>query len=103
MSFWQGVPVLVTGAGGFIASHLTERLVQEGARVRAFVRYNSRNDNGLLSLLPRAVLAQVEVIGGDLRDSEAIRSAAKNIDTIFHLGALIAIPYSYRHPREVVE
>lgn len=68
---WTGRPVLVTGAGGFIGSHLTERLVDEGAEVRAFVRYNSRGDTGLLSLLPPDKLAAVQVISGDLRDVEA--------------------------------
>jgi dTDP-glucose 4,6-dehydratase len=100
---WQARTVLVTGAGGFIGSHLTERLVAEGARVRAFVRYNSRNDAGLLRLLPPDVLANVSLIAGDLRDAEAVRIAARDVDTIFHLGALIAIPYSYQHPRDVVE
>ena len=95
--------VLVTGAGGFIASHLVERLVTEGAKVRAFVRYNSRGDVGLLRLLPGEVFSQLEIVAGDLRDVEAVRSAMKNVDTVFHLGALIAIPYSYVHPREVIE
>ena len=95
--------VLVTGAGGFIASHLVERLVAEGAKVRAFVRYNSRGDSGLLRMLPIEVFSQLEVIAGDLRDVEAVREAMKDIDTVFHLGALIAIPYSYVHPREVIE
>jgi NAD dependent epimerase/dehydratase len=100
---WKGRRVLITGAGGFIASHLTERLVAEGARVRAFVRYNSRGDVGLLRLLPPELYTQLEIVLGDLRDGEALRAAVKGIDTIFHLGALIAIPYSYIHPREVVE
>ncbi|MGQ9599928.1 MAG: SDR family NAD(P)-dependent oxidoreductase [Anaerolineae bacterium] len=100
---WQGKSVLVTGAGGFIGSHLTERLVRDGARVRAFVRYNSRHDMGLLALLPAELLAEIEVIAGDLRDGEAVRQAMKEADIVFHLGALISIPYSYQHPREVVE
>ncbi len=100
---WTGRAVLVTGAGGFIGSHLAERLVDEGAQVRAFVRYNSRGDVGLLSLLPPDKLAAVQVISGDLRDVEAVREAIKGVDTVFHLGALIAIPYSYIHPREVIE
>ncbi len=95
--------VLVTGAGGFIASHLVERLVTEGAHVRAFVRYNSRGDVGLLRPLPADIFSQLEVLSGDLRDVEAIREAMKDVDIVFHLGALIAIPYSYVHPREVVE
>jgi NAD dependent epimerase/dehydratase len=100
---WQGKKVLVTGAGGFIASHLVERLVELGAHVRAFTRYNSRHDIGLLKLLPPEKLATVEVIAGDLRDAEAVAQGAHNVEVIFHLGALIAIPYSYLHPREVVE
>ncbi len=65
--------ILVTGAGGFIASHLVERLVTEGAQVRAFVRYNSRNDPGLLSLLPLDIYKQIQVIAGDLRDLPAVQ------------------------------
>lgn len=99
----KGKQVLVTGAGGFIASHLVEQLVANGAAVRAFVRYNSRGDAGMLRLLPIDVFSEVEVVAGDLRDSEALRSAMKGVDTVFHLGALIAIPYSYVHPREVVD
>lgn len=100
---WTGRAVLVTGAGGFIGSHLTERLAREGARVRAFVRYTSRHDIGLLALIPPDLLAEIEVVSGDLRDADAVRRAMQGIEVIFHLGALIAIPYSYLHPREVVE
>ncbi len=100
---WQGKHVLVTGAGGFIASHLVERLVAEGARVRAFVRYNSRGDVGMLKLIPADVYSQFEIMQGDLRDNEAVRKAVQGMDTVFHLGALIAIPYSYVNPREVVD
>lgn len=100
---WNGKSVLVTGAGGFIASHLVERLVAEGARVRAFVRYNSRNDPGMLRLIPADAFSQIEIMQGDLRDNEAVRNAVKGVDTIFHLGALIAIPYSYVNPREVID
>ncbi|HSR34381.1 MAG TPA: GDP-mannose 4,6-dehydratase [Anaerolineae bacterium] len=100
---WRGKAVLVTGAGGFIGSHLTERLVSEGADVRAFVRYNSRGDEGLLELLPRGLYKELQVISGDLRDGDAVRMAVQGIDVVFHLGALIAIPYSYLHPREVIE
>jgi dTDP-glucose 4,6-dehydratase len=99
----KGKSVLVTGAGGFIASHLVERLVAEGAQVRAFVRYNSRGDTGLLRMLPVEVFSQLDLVAGDLRDVEAVRSAMKDVDIVFHLGALIAIPYSYVHPREVIE
>ena len=100
---WSKKTVLVTGSGGFIGSHLTEHLVDLNASVKAFVRYNSRNDWGLLELLPKEKLDQIEVITGDLRDEHAVRQAAKDVDVIFHLASLIAIPYSYVHPREVVE
>ncbi|MFC2002750.1 SDR family NAD(P)-dependent oxidoreductase [Chloroflexota bacterium] len=102
-SNWSGKSVLVTGAGGFIGSHLTEHLAELGAKVRAFVRYNSRSDWGLLELVPRDKLNQIEVVMGDLRDNDAVRHATKDVEIIFHLGSLIAIPYSYTHPRETIE
>jgi len=101
--FWRGKIVLITGAGGFIGSHLVERLVAEGAKVRAFVRYNSRGDIGLLNQLSADARKKMEIIGGDIRDSSAVLDAAQNVDLAFHLGALISIPYSYLHPREVAE
>lgn len=100
---WQRKRVLVTGAGGFIGSHLVERLVEQGASVRAFVRYNSRGDIGLLRLLPLAALGKLQIISGDLRDGQAIQDAVIGCDYIFHLGALISIPYSYLHSYEVAE
>lgn len=100
---WNKKSALVTGAGGFIGSHLTEYLVELGANVKAFVRYNSRNDWGMLELLPEEKLSQIEVITGDLKDADAVRHAAKDVGIIFHLGSLIAIPYSYIHPRETIE
>ena len=100
---YRSQKVLVTGAGGFIASHLVEALVQQGASVRAFVRYNSRGDPGLLNLLPAETLGKVEIIAGDLRDLTAMKDAMQGTQIVFHLGALIAIPYSYVHPAEVVE
>jgi NAD dependent epimerase/dehydratase len=100
---WQGQRVLVTGAGGFIGSHLVETLVAAGAKVRAFTRYNSRSDPGLLNLLPVEMLKSVELIFGDLRDPAAILTAMVGTSHVFHLGALIAIPYSYLHPVDVVE
>lgn len=99
----SGRRVLVTGAGGFIGSHLAERLVAEGARVRAFVRYTSRSDAGLLELAPADVFSRIDVVAGDLRDEAAVHDAMRDVEIVFHLGALIAIPYSYLHPREVVE
>lgn len=98
----KDLPVLVTGAGGFIGSRLTEALYARGARVRAFVRYNSRADIGLIKLLPAEVLRSVEVIMGDLQDEDALEKAASGTTLVFHLGALISIPYSYQHPVEVV-
>jgi dTDP-glucose 4,6-dehydratase len=95
--------ILVTGAGGFIGSALVQSLVGSGARVRAFVRYTSRAESGLLRLLPTEVRQALEIVAGDLRDPDAILRAAKGVDLIFHLGALIAIPYSYVHPVEVVQ
>jgi len=98
---WAGRRVLVTGAGGFIGSHLVELLLEAGAHVRAFVRYSSSGSVGNLRHLPG--LPDVEVVASDLRDCDALRRAAIGVDTIFHLGALIAIPYSYRDPRNVAE
>ena len=103
LSFWENKPVLVTGAGGFIGSHLVERLLKEGARLRAFVRYTSRNDPGLLRHLSPEDLRRIELVGGDLRDAHAILQAVRGCEIVFHLGALISIPYSYYHPGEVVE
>ncbi len=102
-SFWQGKQVLVTGAGGFIGSHLVERLVTEGANVRAFVRYNSRGDAGLLRLSPKEVTQKIQIVAGDIRDADAIHKAVEGCQVVFHLGALISIPYSYLHPLEVAE
>jgi NAD dependent epimerase/dehydratase len=102
-NFWKDKPVLVTGAGGFIASHLVQALLARGARVRAFVRYNSRGDPGLLRLLPKEDFERLEVVAGDLRDLPAMQQASQGMELVFHLGALIAIPYSYLHPAEVVE
>ncbi len=100
MDFWGGRQVLVSGAGGFIGSHLVEQLARQGARVRAFVRYNSRGDFGLLRNLPEDIQNALEVISGDLRDGDAVSKAAAGCDTVFHLGAVISIPYSYVHPEE---
>ena len=101
-SHWNGRNVLVTGAAGFIGSHLTEALVHAGARVRAFVRYNSRNDYGWLEDVEADVLENVEVFRGDLANPEAVTGGVAGCDSVLHLGALIPIPYSYRHAREFV-
>jgi NAD dependent epimerase/dehydratase len=100
---WKSKKVLVTGAGGFIGSHLTDRLVELGAHVKAFVRYNSRNDWGLLEELPADIRNKLEIVAGDLKDSGAVRDAVKDIEIVFHLGALIAIPYSYVNPGDAVQ
>jgi len=95
--------VLVTGAGGFIGSHLVERLVRDGHHVRALVRYNGRDDRGSLGDLPGDVQASIEVERGDLKDPVAVRRAVEGQQWVFHLGALIAIPYSYHNPYDVVQ
>jgi NAD dependent epimerase/dehydratase len=95
--------VLVTGAGGFIGSHLCECCLAEGAEVRAFVHYNSRNDWGMLENLDRKTQSRIEVVSGDLRDPEAVRRAVRGCRRVFHLGALIGIPYSYLNPADVVQ
>lgn len=95
--------VLVTGACGFIGSHLTEELVRNGAQVRAFVFYNSFNSWGWLDVLPKEILDQIEVFPGDIRDPNGVREAVKGVDTVFHLAALIAIPFSYRCPDAYVD
>lgn len=99
----QGRSVLVTGAGGFIGGHLTAALVLAGARVRGFVRYNSRNDRGTLAWLPEEVGQEVDVFAGDLRDLESVSRAVKGCQLVLHLGAQIAIPYSYVNPRDFFE
>ncbi len=99
---WKDKKVLVTGAGGFIGSHLVERLVTLGSDVRAFIRYNSRNDYGLIEELPEDIQNGIQVVMGNLRDPDSIRSAVKSVDIVFHLGALISIPYSYISPDNAV-
>ncbi len=100
---WEGRKILVTGAGGFIGSHLTEALVEAGAKVRAFVHYNSRGDPGLLRQVPVERRRKVEIYFGELRDPGAVRQAMEGCQVVFHLGALIGIPYSYAHPTDVVQ
>ncbi|MFA5021423.1 MAG: NAD-dependent 4,6-dehydratase LegB [Patescibacteria group bacterium] len=93
--------VLVTGAGGFIGSHLTEKLVACGYTVKAFVHYNSRNSWGWLE--SSKIKGRIEIISGDIRDADIIRQAIRDVDMVFHLAALIGIPYSYHSPEAYVE
>lgn len=102
MTSLAGSRILVTGAGGFIGSHLVERLVREGASVRAFVHYNSRNDWGLLELASEPVKQALEVVSGDVQDPFLVRKAVSGCTTVFHLAALIPIPYSYVAPQSFV-
>jgi len=97
------VPVLVTGADGFIGSHLTERLVREGAKVRAVCLYNSQGSWGWLDDVPAETRERIDVRLGDIRDAEWMASVTEGIDIVFHLAALIAIPYSYAAPRSFVD
>lgn len=99
----MGKKTLVTGAAGFIGSHLVEALVAAGHDVRVLVRYNGRDDRGHLDRLPASVMDHVEVHRGDLKDPEAVRKAVKGQEWVLHLGALIAIPYSYQNPLDVVQ
>lgn len=99
----DGKKVLVTGATGFIGSHLVEKLVQSGADVRAFAHYNSRNDLGLLEIIDPGVRSSVDIVYGDLKDGDGVRRAVKGCEVVFHLGALVAIPYSYRSPNDFVQ
>lgn len=95
--------VLVTGAAGFIGSHLTELLVSKGYHVRAFVHYNSQNSWGWLDTLPNNIMDSVDVFAGDIRDPNGVREAMQGCDAVFHLAALIAIPFSYHSPDTYVD
>ncbi|MCP4547826.1 MAG: SDR family NAD(P)-dependent oxidoreductase [bacterium] len=94
--------ILVTGAGGFIGSHLVETLVDYGSDVRAFVKYNGRGDLGLLQDLPAQTRGALDIISGDIRDPFFVKEAVKGCDIVFHLAALIGIPYSYIAPSDYV-
>lgn len=95
--------ILVTGADGFIGSHLTEELVKQGKKVRAFTYYNSFNTWGWLDTLSKDILNEIEVFTGDIRDPNGVREAMKDIDEVYHLAALIAIPFSYHSPDSYVD
>jgi NAD dependent epimerase/dehydratase len=98
---WENRRVLITGAGGFIGSHLAEQIAQLGAQTRCFLRYTSHGSLGWLSASP--LRSEFEIIHGDIRDYESVFQAAKDVDVIFHLAALVGIPYSYHSPRSYVQ
>lgn len=95
--------IFITGADGFIGSHLTESLVRSGFSVRAFVMYNSFNSWGWLDHVPAEVKASIEIIAGDVRDPHGINEAMRGCDAVLHLAALIAIPYSYHSPDTYID
>lgn len=99
----QSRRVLVTGAAGFIGSHLVERLVRDGATVRAFVRYGSQSGVGNLDLLPKDVRASFEIVAGDVTDASSVEAAIAGCEIVLHLAAIISIPYSYRAPSQCLE
>tara|TARA_B100000963_G_scaffold269345_1_gene237489 strand:- start:5021 stop:6025 length:1005 start_codon:yes stop_codon:yes gene_type:complete len=95
--------ILITGADGFIGSHLTEQLVLKGFEVKAFVYYNSQNSWGWLDDSEKKIKSQIEVVAGDIRDYECVKSAVKGCDYIFNLASLIGIPYSYKSPSSYID
>lgn len=99
----KGKKVLITGADGFIGSHLTEALVKEGCKVKAFVYYNSFNSWGWLDTFPKELLKEIEIFTGDIRDPNGVRTAVKGVEIVFHLAALIAIPFSYHSPDSYID
>ncbi len=99
----KGKKVLVTGSDGFIGSHLVERLIDEGADVKAFCYYNSFNSYGWLDSFPKEKLSQIEMFSGDIRDPNGVRTSLNGVDVVFHLAALIGIPYSYHSPDSYVD
>lgn len=100
---WSGLKALVTGAGGFIGSHLVERLLLEGASVRALVRYNADGSWGRLREIPEELRPNMQVVFGDVRDAERTTNLARGREVIFHLAALISIPYSYQAPESFLD
>jgi len=98
----KGKKILVTGGGGFIGSHLTETLVKSGSQVRAFLHYNSRNDNGFIKEFSSDIKEQVDIFYGDIRELATVRQAIRDMDVVFNLAALVGIPYSFKNPQEVV-
>lgn len=100
---WKKQKVLITGACGFIGSHLVEALTEKGARPDSLVIYNARGSNGVLDMLPQSTLKKTRIISGDIRDAELMNSIIRKDSVIFHLAALIGIPYSYDAPRSYVD
>ena len=103
MGILKNKKILITGADGFIGSHLVEKLVNEGCSVRAMVMYNSFNTWGWLDSLDDSILKNIEIYPGDMRDTKSVDLACKNIDYVFHLASLIAIPHSYNSPYAYLE
>ncbi len=99
----KGKHILVTGADGFIGSHLVERLLDEGCKVKAFIYYNSFNNWGWLDSFPKEKINKLEIFAGDIRDSNGLRTAMEGIDVVFHLAALIGIPFSYHSPDSYID
>lgn len=95
--------ILVTGADGFIGSHLVEQLIKNGEKVKAFVLYNSFNTWGWLDTFPKELLDKLEIFAGDIRDPNGVREALREVDEVFHLAALIAIPFSYHSPDSYID
>jgi len=95
--------ILITGADGFIGSHLVEQLIKEGKKVKAFIYYNSFGNWGWLDTLPKELLDEIEIFAGDIRDPNGVRTAMNEVDEVFHLAALIAIPFSYHSPDSYVD
>jgi NAD dependent epimerase/dehydratase len=103
MSSLKNKRVLVTGADGFIGSHLVEHLLRQGANVKAFVYYNSFNSWGWIDSFPQEVKSKLTIFSGDIRDPNGVKTAMKDVDVVFHLAALIAIPFSYHSPDSYVD
>ena len=101
--FWNNKKVHPTGVGGFIGSHRVEELIRKNAKVKAFVNYNSRNDWGNLELLSFKLLEKIKIIKGDIKDPFSMRNAVKGCEVVFHLAALIVIPYFYLSPKDLVD